>query len=217
MSETSRLEKFAEMKYLLLIISFTLLLDIYLLYLNDKSLLDLKISYLKDNIGIFVIFLCIFSLYNTIVTKFIITVFMMIFSIFKIKKNINKFNIEYNQLLTKSFLDNNSVMYNYSQDKIKENKNIFDGITLYYGIIILFIFDWRYHNDSIISLYINKLLYLFKVDNIFSNYFSLLLIFITLFLVAIMPIMLLKDYISEKNIIRINHLIKKNILNKKYK
>ena len=131
MSEASKLEKFAEIKYLLLIISFILLLDIYLLYVSKTNIISLNINYLNSNIGIFIIFLCLFSLYITIATKVIITFFTMIFEIFKIKKNINQYNIEYNKLLTKAFIENNSVIYNYTQDKIKENKNMFEGTTLY--------------------------------------------------------------------------------------
>lgn len=217
MSETSKLEKFAEIKYFLLIISFTLLLDIYLLYNSDINVTKLKMNYLKENLGTFLIFLCLFSFYITILTKFIITLFTMLFEIFKIKKNINKYNIEYYKLLTKSFVENNSVMYKYSQDKIKEEKNIFEGITLYYGMIVLFIFDLTYHNDSIIRLLVNKFYCLLQIDNTVLSMFALIIAFITILLMTVFPIILLKDYISEKNLIRINNLIKQNILNKKYK
>ncbi len=217
MSETSKLEKFVEIKYLLLIISFTLLLDIYLLCINNTNLINLNIKYLKDNIGIFIIFLCIFSLYITIVAKFIITCVTIIFETFIIKKNINQYNIEYHKLLTKSFIENNSVIYNYIQDKIRENKNIFDGITLYYGVIILFIFDLRYHDNSIINILISKIGYLLNVDSISINIAIVTLIYIIIFLMSVFPVILLKDNLSEKNLIRINSLIKKNLLKKKYK
>lgn len=217
MSETSKLEKFAEIKYFLLIISFTLLLDIYLLYNSDINVTKLRMNYLKENLGTFLIFLCLFSFYITILTKFIITLFTMLFEIFKIKKNINKYNIEYYKLLTKSFVDNNSVMYKYSQDKIKEEKNIFEGITLYYGMIVLFIFDLKYHDDSIIRLLVNKFYCLLQIDNTILSMFALIIAFLTILLMTVFPIILLKEYISEKNLIRINNLIKQNILNKKYK
>lgn len=217
MSEASKLEKFAEIKYLLLIISFILLLDIYLLYVSKTNLISLNINYLNSNIGIFIIFLCLFSLYIAIATKVIITFFTMIFEIFKIKKNINQYNIEYNKLLTKAFIENNSVIYNYTQDKIKENKNMFEGITLYYGIILLFIFDWKYCNNSIINILILNIGYLLHIDNLYINIYTITFIYIIIFLMSVFPFMLLKDYISEKNLIRINPSIKKNIVKKKYK
>lgn len=75
----------------------------------------------------------------------------------------------------------------------------------------------RYHDNSIINILISKIGYLLNVDSISINIAIVTLIYIIIFLMSVFPVILLKDNLSEKNLIRINSLIKKNLLKKKYK
>lgn len=218
MTETSKLEKLADIKYLLLIISFILLLDIFLLNNDEKNIYYLKLAFFKDRIGIFLIFICIYSFYIALMSKFIVTFFIMIFELFKVKKKVTIYNIEYYELLTKSFKENNNIIYNYAQDKIKKQDELFIGITFYYGAIILFLFDFFYYENSIVDLFFLKILELIVHDPDLINTFSFLsIIGIIFFILTLIPYIILKDYLNERNMIRINSLIKRDLLEKKYK
>lgn len=217
MTETSKLEKLADIKYFLLIVSFTLLLDIFLLHTNTSNITILNTEFLKKEIDNMLIFLCFYSLYVAILSKFVTVLFMTLFEMFKIKKNIHSYNIEYYKLLTKSFNENNSVMYNYAQKKLKEQEKLFEGISLYYGTIVLFLFDWLKYDSSIVDLLLLEIVTIFgKAD--FLNALLFIIILGAIFLsLTIVPFILLREYISERNLIRINNLIKKDILEKSYK
>ena len=73
------------------------------------------------------------------------------------------------------------------------------------------------NNNSIINILISKIGYLLNVDSISINIAIVTLIYIIIFLMSVFPVILLKDNLSEKNLIRINSLIKKNLLKKKFK
>ena len=56
MIETSKLEKLANVKYLLLIVSVVLFLDIFLLQNDFGNIYCLKLDFFKNSVGLFLVF-----------------------------------------------------------------------------------------------------------------------------------------------------------------
>ncbi|WP_323595754.1 hypothetical protein [Aliarcobacter butzleri] len=215
--ETSKLEKFANIKYLLLIVSFVLFLDIFLLENNFENIFYLKLDFLKNSVGFFLVFLCLYSFYIAIVSKIIFAFFSMIVEL-KVKKKNSVYYIEYYKLLTKSFKDNNSVMFNYTQEKWKEQTQLYESLSIYYGTVCLFLFDCFYCKNSIIDLFLKKITtHFLQSINLIDTFIFLIIIGSIFFLLIFLPCILLKEYLEERGYIRINNLIKKEILEKKYK
>lgn len=215
--ETSKLEKFANIKYLLLIVSFVLFLDIFLLENNFENIYCLKLDFFKNSVGFFLVFLCLYSFYIAIVSKMIFAFFTMIVEL-KVKKKNSAYYIEYYKLLTKSFKDNNSVMFNYTQEKWKEQTQLYESLSIYYGTVCLFLFDYLYYKNSIIDLFLKKITtHFLQSINLIDTFIFLIIIGSIFFLLFLLPYFLLKEYLEERGFIRINNLIKKEILEKKYK
>lgn len=215
--ETSKLEKFANIKYLLLIVSFVLFLDIFLLENNFENIYCLKLDFFKNSVGFFLIFLCLYSFYIAIVSKMIFAFFTMIVE-FIVKKKNSDYYIEYYKLLTKSFKDNNSVMFNYTQEKRKEQNQFYESLSIYYGTICLFLYDGLNYKNSVIHLFFLRIKTdFFKSIDLWEIVIPSYTIITISFLLFLLPYFLLKEYLEERGFIRINNLIKKEILEKKYK
>ena len=216
MAETSRLEKFTNTKYLLLIISFGLLMDIFLIMKGNGNILTLNLKEIQKemNLGTFIVFLGLFSFYN--ITFKGITFMCIGFLERSVKKRSLKFTIEYNKLLSFSFKHQNKVIYDYAIMKLNEQKKTFETISVYLGAICLFMIDFFACKGSMVDLFILKILSLgeYHISFIGAS-LALLILLVIFFFLTVIPFIIIMDFTAEKDIIKINQKIKNEITNYK--
>lgn len=203
--------KTVDIKYLLSFLSFLILFDIFNLFNSGTSIFFLQNNFF-ENIRIIevLIFLAIYYIYISVISKFIAEIIIRVFEFFlKKKKEVSSHYVEEYEILLECITKKNSVLYSYLKEEQQKKKIFHEGLSLYLGIIILIIIDFIQDNS------ICKILIKIIFDiNYFNQYISIFIFLFILSLIFVLPFLILSDFCYEKNLIYINKNIKELIFEK---
>jgi len=150
------IEKILDYNYFLILTSFIIFIDTYLIFFLEISIININIDFLKSKIGHIFLLILLYAFTMAIVSK---VVNLIINSIYEYKfKNNNKQKVDRtdymfsNEILNISIEKNNSVLYNYYLEDIKVKELIYKNQYLSTAVIIILISNFLVSTDTSVSL-----------------------------------------------------------------
>lgn len=155
MTKKIDLEKIQDYNYFLILTSFVFFTDTYMIYFYNLSVRDLDLNFLKQHIGDIFVMLFVYSFTMAVASK-IVNIFINMVHTYYSDKHVEEFKSK-NYILLHEVLDlaienNNSVLYNYYIQKVKDEESIRTTQYLSTAVIIMFICNYFVSSDAHISL-----------------------------------------------------------------
>lgn len=154
MMKKINIERILDYNYFLVLASFVLFIDTYMILFLNSKIGNIDLDFLKNNIGNIIVMLFIYSFFMAIITKIVNIIINNIY-IYKFKKYeiVDRSNYMINSnVLNLAIKNNNSVLYNYYMEDQKNVDSIYNNRYLSTAILILLTINFFISTEINISI-----------------------------------------------------------------